>query len=428
MFIVYDLIALVFTLIFFPVYLFKGKFHRGFLARLGILPKGLNLDRPIWIHAVSLGEAISIRSLVEGLHEVYPTKKFVISTVTPTGNKIAKTLAKEGDLVTYLPLDFSFIVRSVLDKVNPDIFIIAETEIWPNLISSLHKKNIPIVTVNGRISDGSFKGYSGVKLLIKTILNKINLFCVQSKCDADRLKYLGALPDKVRVTGNMKFDQLVSARPEGCREKLGISLSDKFFIAGSTHPGEEDIIFSAYRKLLNKIPDLKLLVAPRHTQRSAVLLKLASSFGFRGLEVSKLSFGKTPCLNNAIFILDMVGELINFYAAADIVFIGGSLIKKGGHNILEPAACGKPVIFGPHMFNFRDITEMFLKNNAAVMVKTEEDLVSTVEDLLKNNFKAAQLVNSAREVVTRNQGATKRNIEAIGVVYTNIGVRGGTNV
>jgi 3-deoxy-D-manno-octulosonic-acid transferase len=423
MFIIYDLIALVFTLIFFPVYLFKGKFHRGFLARLGVLPENLILDRPIWIHAVSLGEAISIRTLVEGLRKVYPAKKFVISTVTPTGNKIAKTLAREGDFVTYLPLDFSFIVAKVVKRVNPGIFIIVETEIWPNLISRLYKENIPVVTVNARISDGSFKGYSRAIFLARPVLNKISLFCAQTGSDAARLKSLGAQASKIKVTGNMKFDQLIPVSPGGYKEKLGINFGDKLFVVGSTHPGEEEMILGAYRELLNKIPGLKLLIAPRHTQRSGDISKLASSFGFQGLEISRLNSGKPPYPDNTVFILDTVGELVNFYAAADIVFIGGSLVKKGGHNILEPAGAGKPVIFGPHMFNFRDITGMFLKNNAAAMVKTKEDLVSIAGELLKNNSKALQLVNNAKKVITENQGATAMNIEAIRVVYGNIRVK-----
>ena len=208
MFILYDLISLIFTLIYLPIYIFKGKFHRGFFARLGILPKNLILDRPIWIHAVSLGEAVSMRGLVEELRKIYPTKKFVISTVTPTGNTIARDLASSSDLVTYLPLDFSFTVRGVMNRINPGIFIIAETEIWPNLISCLYKKDIPIVIVNGRISDASFRGYSAIKFLIKPILNKVRLFCMQTESDAHKLKELGDEIEKKKETGKMKFDRL----------------------------------------------------------------------------------------------------------------------------------------------------------------------------------------------------------------------------
>ena len=421
MVIIYDFITLIFTLIFLPIYLFKGKFHRGFLARLAILPKNLLLDRPIWIHAVSLGEAISIRGLVEGLRKAYPSKKFVISTITPTGNKIAQGLAKEADFVTYLPLDFSFIVRHVIGRIKPGLFIIAETEIWPNLIAYLYRKKIPIVTVNARLSDASFKGYSSIRPLIKPILNKINLFCSQTELDAARLKQLGVGASKIKITGNMKFDLKDSSALKkdyiDYRAKLKLDPGDRLFIAGSTHPGEEEIILAAYASLLNKFPNLKLLIAPRHPERSKDVLRLISDSGFSGLEVSRLNLGAAAPKKNPVFVLDTVGELVNFYAAADIVFVGGSLIKKGGHNILEPADQGAPIIFGPYMFNFRDISGMFLKNNAALMVRTQADLVSAAEKILGDATKAAQLVNNAREVIALNQGATKRNIEEIGLIY-----------
>lgn len=414
MFILYDLIFLIFILIYLPVYLFKGKFHRGFFARLGILPKNLILDRPIWIHAVSVGEAMVVRGLIEELRKCYPARKFVISTVTPTGNKIVKAMAMPGDLVTYLPLDFSFIVKGVISRINPEVFIIAETEIWPNLITCLHKQDIPIITVNGRISDASFRGYLAVKPLIKPILNRVNLFCVQTESDADRLKQLGVATDKIKVTGNMKFDQLAGVGADGYRQRLGLASEEKLLIAGSTHWPEEEIVLAAYKVVLNSFPDLKLLIAPRHPQRARGLLKTVSAFGFSGFEISRLSTQGFDRAASHVFILDTVGELANFYALADIVFIGGSLIKKGGHNILEPASLRKPVIFGPHMFNFRDIAGMFLENNAAIMVHNQLDLASAVELLLNNSFRVRQLTNNAREVIMRNQGATKRNIQAIG--------------
>jgi len=418
MFILYDLIFLIFTLIYLPIYLCKGKFHRGFLARLGILPKDLDLGRPIWMHAVSLGEAISIRGLVEELRRAYPHKKFVLSTVTATGNKIAREIAQPGDFVTYLPLDFSFTVKKVINKINPGLFIIAETEIWPNLITYLSHKGVPIVTVNARISDASFRGYSAIKPLIKPILNKISLFCAQADTDSQRLKQLGVSSDKIKITGNMKFDQNdYTDLQKDCtdyRLKLGLEPGDKLLVAGSTHPQEEEIIIAAYKKLLNKFSSLKLLIAPRHPERSTEIEKIVLKSGFSAIRVSRLAglavSGSNP---QTVFILDIVGSLMGFYAAADIVFVGGSLIAKGGHNILEPASCAKPVIFGPHMFNFRDITKLFLENNAAIMVSTAAELEVQVAELLENNTKASQLTKNAALVISRNQGATKRNAEAI---------------
>ncbi len=206
MFILYNLIYFAFIIIYLPIYLFRRKFHVGFKMRFGILPRGLELNKPIWIHAVSVGEAMAVQNLVKELRIAYPDKRFFISTVTPTGNKIARSIAKETDFVSYFPLDLSFIIRSFVDKVKPSLFIITETEIWPNLISYLYKKNIPVIVVNGRISDHSFKGYLSIKFLLKPILNKINLFCAQAHQDGERLMQLGVLQDRIKITGNMKFD------------------------------------------------------------------------------------------------------------------------------------------------------------------------------------------------------------------------------
>ncbi len=422
MFIFYDLTFLVIAIIYFPVYLCRGKFHRGFLQRFGFLPEKPELGRPIWVHAVSVGEAMAVKSLVEELRGAYPGKRFVISTVTPTGNKIAKGIAKEGDLVTYLPLDFSLIVRHVLDKINPGLFVIAETEIWPNLIYALYKKNIPIIVVNARISDVSFWGYLSVKFLISGLLNKISLFCVQAERDRQRFVSLGVKDERVKVTGNMKFDAaglLVSERNHtDYRTKLGLGSEEKLFICGSTHPGEEEIILNAYKSLCGEFPQLKLLIAPRHPIRAKEVEKIVANHGFRPLRISHLT-GQTGKQANrqTVFILDTIGQLTSYYGACDIAFVGGSLIKKGGHNILEPAARALPIIFGPHMFNFRDISEMFLKNEAAILARNQEELKSGVKHLLDEPARAQKLGNSARELIARSRGATRANIDCIKSIY-----------
>jgi 3-deoxy-D-manno-octulosonic-acid transferase len=423
MFIIYDLIFLIVATIYLPVYLFKRKFHRGFLTRLGFLPRDLSLNKPIWIHAVSVGEAMAVRCLVDELRKIYSDKKFVISTVTVTGNKIVQDIAKQGDFVTYLPLDLSFIVSSVIDKVMPSLFVIAETEIWPNLISYLYRKNIPIVTVNGRVSDASFRGYSSIKFLLKPILEKVSLFCVQTQRDAGRLACLGVSEDKIRITGNMKFDIKVyaSTYPQGrdhtdYRSRLKLDSSDKLFVAGSTHPQEEEIILDVYKELQRDFPNLKLLIAPRHPPRCRDIARLISTFGFRSVFVSGLPSDCSTCIPQPVFILDTVGELISFYAVADIVFVGGSLIKKGGHNILEPASLSKPILFGPHMFNFRDIADLFLNNQAAIVVYDPVDLKTNIAALLRNHSRAIELGRRAQQLILQNQGATKRSAEYIKAV------------
>lgn len=417
MFIIYDFIFLIFAIFNLPAYLFRRKFHRNFFMRLGIIPSDTKLMNPIWIHAVSVGEAVAVRSLIAELRRSYPGRKFVLSTVTPTGNKIVQSIAKEGDFITYLPLDLSFIVKRVIDKVKPSLFMIAETEIWPNLISYLHKKNIPIVTVNGRISDASFKGYSSIKFLLKPVLNKVSLFCVQGSRDAERLKNLGVAQDKIKITGNMKFDNVDYSHQikdsQNLRLKFGMKNQDKLLVAGSTHPGEEEIILSIYKDLITELDGLKLLIAPRHPERSKEIAGLASSFGLRGVLVSTLASNCSTCIPEPVFILDTIGQLMHFYSISEIVFVGGSLVKKGGHNILEPASFAKPVIFGPFMFNFRDIAELFISNKAAILVNNPQELKIRIRELFKNAPYCQDLGRRAKDLIQKNSGSTRRNIELI---------------
>jgi len=381
------------------------------------LPEGLNLDRPIWVHAVSVGEAVSIKGLVDELRKVYPHKKIVISTVTATGNKIARGLANDGDFLTYLPLDFSFIVRKIIKRINPCLFIIAETEIWPNLITCLHKQNIPVVTVNGRISDSSYSGYRTIKLLIRPILRRVRYFCVQSDIDEARLKVLGVAKENIQITGNVKFDinldALAGLDVSAARQKLWLGLDDKLWVCGSTHAHEEEIIIKAYKELLISFPKLKLLLAPRHPERGKDIGRLVLDNYFMPVFVSSISGSCPTCINRPVFILDVMGELLNYYSAADIVFVGGSLVKTGGHNILEPASQRKPVFFGPHMHNFRDISRLFLEKKAGIMVHDADELAAKIKEILESSLLAKQLVERAYDLIVSNRGATRRNIEVI---------------
>jgi 3-deoxy-D-manno-octulosonic-acid transferase len=414
--IIYDLIFLIIALIYLPVYLVRGKFNRGFLRRFGFMTQKLDLDRPIWIHAVSVGEVIAIKGLVSRLRQLYPQKKIVISTVTSTGNKIAQNLIAPGDYLTYLPLDFSFIVRRVLKKINPSMFIIAETEIWPNLISCLAKMRVPVVVVNGRISDSSYRGYLLVRFFIRPVLRRVKQFCVQTDLDLRRLEDLGVESSRIQVTGNVKFDQSLDySQPDALvyREALWLAQTDKLLVCGSTHPHEEEIIFSAYRQLLEAFPNLKLLIAPRHPERSKQVAGLAVKFSFKPVFISGVSVACPTCISRPVFILDTIGELYKYYSASDIVFVGGSLVKKGGHNILEPASLKKPVLFGPYMFNFRDISGLFLANQAAIVVEDSQKLFEQVRRLLNSNLLVKKQVELAYDLIIKNRGATEKNIQII---------------
>ena len=408
--IIYNLINILFIAIYLPIFIFKKKMHRGFSMRLGILPKGFTFHRPVWIHAVSVGEMANMRQLFAGLAGSIPDKQFVFSTVTPTGSKIALSIARKQDAVIYLPLDLSWIINSVLERIQPSLFVIAETEFWPNLITALYCRKVPIVIVNGRISDRSVAGYGSIRWLIAPILRKVTLFCMQTEADAVRIISLGADPGAVKVTGNMKFDQRAAVSLEHrdrLQKQLNIRTDEKILVAGSTHPGEEDQVVSAYTKIISQYPFVRLLIAPRHPERAAELEKTIRRYGLESVRISVLKASECP--DRCVFILDTIGELLSYYSLADVVFVGGSLVKHGGQNFLEPAFLGKPVIVGPHLFNFRDIARQFLDQRAAIMVRSADELSMAVSTLLTDKTQVDTLVQRAQELIRRNQGATERN-------------------
>ncbi|MGD9014663.1 MAG: 3-deoxy-D-manno-octulosonic acid transferase [Candidatus Omnitrophota bacterium] len=427
MFLLYDLVFIIFAIVYLPYFLLRKKVHQGFTQRLGFLPTALRLDRPVWIHAVSVGEAKVAGILAKQLRQAYPQKRFIFSTITTTGNRIVHSFKQPKDFLFYLPLDLSFITRMVITKLKPCVCIIVETEIWPNLIYQLSKMHVPTILVNARISDRSFLGYRVIKPLIKPLLNRLQLFCVQSLQDARRLSVLGVASDKLKITGNMKYDIIDFKRNDAdYRLRLGLNKTDQLFVVGSTHPGEEEIILEVYKRLINEFPRLRLLIAPRHPERRPQIESLIEKLGFRVIRVSELSIpvaknkdmppGSAPAVNSCakpVFLLDTIGELLSFYAIADIVFVGGSLINKGGHNILEPAYLSRPILFGPHMFNFRAMSDLFLSRQAARMVDGGEELCQTVRSLLNNPSELEAIGSRARQLVLENQGATKRNVELI---------------
>ncbi|MDD4909772.1 MAG: 3-deoxy-D-manno-octulosonic acid transferase [Candidatus Omnitrophica bacterium] len=410
MFILYDLFFLFFALIYLPYSLAKRKINAGIFQRMGFLrlkqAPGAGL---IWLHAVSVGEVMAIKAFVRDTGREFSRNKIVISTVTTTGNKLAVKLFGNNAQIFYLPFDLSFIIKRVIRRIKPCLFIAVETELWPNLLSYLKQSGVPTAIVNGRISDRSFKGYYRMKFLFKPILNKVSLFCVRSDQDARRLVQLGVDDKKVKITGNMKFDLEISAHSLD----IGLKSDEKLFVCGSTHPREEEILLGVYRQARRQFPDLRLLVAPRHIERCGEIEGLARKMGFDALRISRIKAG-CPAGRNCVFLLDIIGELPSLYNMADVVFIGGSLIEHGGHNIIEPAFFGKPIVFGRHMSNFRDIAEMFLKDEAAIQVKDEAGLGNALKDILGREDVRQKLGNNARSVVEKNRGAVARTIEEIG--------------
>jgi len=399
----------------------KGLRQRWLREKLGNFKFEIsNLKFPIiWIHAVSVGEVIAALPLLQKLKQRYPSAGLLISTITDTGQEVAMEKVPEGTQVIYLPFDVKFILRRIFKKIRPSLFITIETELWPNLLLTLKENNIPAVIMNGRISDGSFKGYKKIKFFMKGIIDCIDLFCMQDAVYAERIKELGAPEDKIRVIGSFKFDTVPSsAIPEWTK-----LLSPPVIIAGSTHRGEEDLIISVYEKLKKDFPELNLIIAPRHPERFGEVEGLIKAKGLAYKRRSELEGKTTPPqsppwqggekgkVSGLVVILDAVGELASTYGASDIAIIGGSFIEHGGQNLLEPAYWAKPIICGPHMENFPFAKEFYEKRAA---IETDElNLLERLKELLKSPEKRKAFGERARRIYDEKAGAVDRAMEEI---------------
>ena len=423
MFILYDFLFIVFSVLYLPYFLIKGKWRGFSRQRFGIFPaevlSGLDGSRPIWIHAVSVGEVMASVPLLEEITKNYPGEKIIVSTVTSTGNRVARDKFDGRAVVIYLPLDISFIVNKVKKAINPKAVLIAETEIWPNFIKSLNSRGAKIILFNGRLSRNSFKGYSMIAPLLRGVLRRIDLFLMQSKADADKIISLGAPSERVKVTGNLKYDAAFTPGKKEAsdaaelRHKFGLVREEQLFIAGSTHPGEEEIILLSYKALMKEHPALRLLIAPRHIERAGELENLCKARGFDCRLVSRLKSADRPLKQGEILILDVMGILSEVYSAGDVVFIGGSLINKGGQNPLEAAYHSKAVIFGPYTHNFEDITEELLAAGAAVRVTDGSDLTEKVRRLLEDADGRRQTGERGRKLLESNVGVARHDLELI---------------
>ncbi len=370
----------------------------------------------IWVHAVSVGETIAIKSLLKSLKERFPEKKIVLSNVTETGRSVAVKL-DDVDLCIYFPFDYGFAVKKALDAINPCCILIVETEIWPNFIRFARHLDIPVILVNGRISDRSFKRYIQFGWLFRHFLAFFSSFCMQTEDDARRIIAMGAPPSRVQCTKNLKYDIAVAeVSPESSRV-----LKDTYFIphdvpvltAGSTHQGEEEILVTAYKSLIRENRNLFLVLVPRHPERAAKVAEILRKEGICYTLRSELD--KRPFLfrSGEVLLVDVVGELMRFYALSDLVFVGGSMVPVGGHNILEPASLCKPVLFGPHMSNFREITSMVLKFGGGVQVADERELETSILLLLDDEGKRTEIGKNGMRLLEGNSGATERHMEII---------------
>ena len=380
--------------------------------KCGIIPEEgfQNSDNVIMFHGVSVGEAIALENLVKATKKEFPQAKIVMTTGTYTGQDIAKKkLADSTDLITYFPADFPCVIKKFLDKVNPRMVFIAETEIWPNFAMECKKRGIKLFTINGRISDSTFKSYNALRFIFKYFFSFYSGIFTQSEGDNKKFLKLGAKSETTKVMNNLKFD---IARPQGLDFTKG---NWRTLLAGSTHAGEDEIVLSVFKKLKERHEDIKLILAPRHLTRIEDVKKLVESFGFT---YSLRSSGKNDLEDSDILLLDTLGELGKMYEYSDVSFIGGSFNKTGGHNPLESIVFEKPVISGPSTHNFKDIYSIIQKSEAGFVVKSEDEFFEVANKLFSDNKFYNETIIKCKKVFKEQQGALdfvinviKNNIE-----------------
>ena len=375
---------------------------------------GLPSEPRCWIHAVSVGESAAAVPLVEGIRQRWPELGIVVSTITPTGARIVGERLAGTATHRFFPIDLPGPVRHALDATRPHFFIAIETELWPNFLRALARRGIPAMIANGRISDRSFRRYGWVRGLMRRVLANVSVFAMQTEEDARRIIALGAPPARVVVTGNLKSDLLPDAAGEDAaawRGRLRLAADARLWIAGSTHRGEETLVLDAFLHARARRPELALLLAPRHPERVEEVETLIRERGLAAVRRSRLPADAAP---GAVVILDTVGELAALYALAEIVFVGGSLVPIGGHNVLEPAMRGKPVLVGPHMSNFREGAELLQRSGGGLVVKDGPELEREVARLLDDRALARRMGEAARQAFAGRQGAVSATLDLVG--------------
>jgi len=431
MYFLYGLAIIFYALLLAPRFLYHiiryGKYTGTLAERWGWLPDAINPGGlpSIWIQAVSVGEVLASGTLIQGLRDRYPDHPIWLSTTTQTGRVVATSL--EGvDGLFYFPFDLTLAVTRVLDRVRPHLFVMVDTELWPNLLRHCRLRGVKTVLVNGRISDRSYPRYRFVRPFFRRVLAGIDRYCVQSEESGRRLIALGAPRARVTVTGNLKFDNLsIPDSRSHCSHKevlraFRVSEGRTVVIAASTHPGEEVAVLDAFDCVRRIDSTALLLLAPRHPERSGVVMELATGLEFETVRRSELTVDRESSV--AVVVLDTVGELVTLFQIATVVFLGGSLVPAGGHNVLEPGAWGKPIVFGPHMENFAEIAELFLAERAAIQIRSADALPSVLLTLLGDPVQRAELGGAARTLVKVNRGATDRSLAVMTTLLPSPGV------
>jgi 3-deoxy-D-manno-octulosonic-acid transferase len=376
----------------------------------------------IWFHAASVGEVKALTAIIPHLKKITPQHSLIVSVVTKSGKKEAERVlssgsaGKEVEFVFYAPIDLKRFVKRALFSLNPSALILVETELWPNLIKEAKGRNCWVALINGRMSGESFSKYLLLKSLFSETLSYFDLFCMQSEEDAERIKKLGAEPNKMRVLGNLKFDRMTTPCSEidknMLKEKLSIPHNLKVMIGGSTRNGEEEILARVFKRLKREGEDFLLILAPRYLDRVKKIERMLFQYDLDFIRKSKLD-GKISLEGRKIILLDTMGELASLYVIADVAFVGGSLVPIGGHNLLEPAVCGVPVVFGPHVNHFKTAADLLIQCGGGTKIKDEEELYLEILDLLKDEDRRKRMGKAAFEAIKKQSGVSQRTAELI---------------
>jgi len=423
-YLLYSVATLIALVALSPYFLYQALRHKKYVdslgQRLGYLPVALNLDgeASIWIHAVSVGEVLSTRPVLEELRKRYPSLRLFLSTTTRSGQQIAQRSITDVDGIFFFPFDWPFTVRRTLSIVRPKLFVMVENEIWPTMLRECRRRGVKTIVINGRISARSFPRYRLIRPFFKRVLADIDRFCVQGEETASRLVSLGAERSRLTITGSLKFDALDATPlpgrgPARVLRFFRMSPNRPVLIAGSTMRGEDESVIRAFNRVRTTPggANALLVIAARHPERFDEVERLCKSEGLATVRRSELPIDAEPRADAVI--LDTIGELAHLYQIATAVFVGGSLVPAGGHNILEPALYGKSIIFGPHMENFNEIAETFLTNRAAIQVHNPRELETAIVGLLADPVRRARLGAAARALIDTNRGAKDRTLAVI---------------
>lgn len=422
----YNILLLMYWAALIPMLIYRLFKEEGFYQRIkqsiGYLPDDLKRkisDRhAIWVHAASVGEIVAASPIVREMRKTHPNEVIIVSVVTATGFRMAHQIIKGADGILYFPLDLPYFTNRILSIVKPKIIVLVETEIWPNFLRIADNKQIPVMMMNGRISQRSAVRYRLITFFTRRVLSTIRIFCMQSRIDAQYIIDIGADPNKVIVTGNTKYDQTYGIVTEEEKKRflheLGFAEGTyPIMIAGSTHKGENSSVYKAFCTIRREFPKARLIIAPRYIYQADLIRDEGLNHKVSMVKRSDMKAGKIVSPSYDGVILDTIGDLGRVYSLGDLIFVGGSLAHIGGHNILEPAAHGKPIVVGPNMFNFVEIFDLLSRRGACAMVRNETEFISTCLDILVHKKRAEQMMRSCIEVVQENQGATKKNLEEL---------------